>query len=70
MLSVLDAGIGGSLFEIECHLSNNLPGIVIVGSASRAVDEAKERLRGAFTNSSLQLPQKAHHDQPRPGRPA
>src|SRR5579883_1275247 len=51
---------GGSnaLVEIECHTSNSLPNIVIVGSANRAVDEAKERIRGAFANSSLMLPRK------------
>jgi magnesium chelatase family protein len=32
--------------------------MVIVGFANRAVDEAKERLRGAFSNSELQLPKK------------
>ncbi|HEU4967245.1 MAG TPA: YifB family Mg chelatase-like AAA ATPase [Candidatus Saccharimonadales bacterium] len=51
---------GGSnaLVEIECHTSNSLPNIVIVGSANRAVDEAKERIRGAFANSNLLLPKK------------
>jgi len=39
-------------------MSNSLPSIVIVGSASRAVDEAKERIRGAFTSAGLNLPRK------------
>src|SRR5438067_1349964 len=56
--SVIDTGTRGVLLEIECHISNNLPAIVIVGSASKAVDEGKERLRGAFTSSSLKLPSK------------
>ena len=56
--SVIDAGTRGVSVEIECHLSNNLPMIVIVGSASKAVDEAKERIRAAFTSSGLQLPRK------------
>ncbi|HMS50253.1 MAG TPA: YifB family Mg chelatase-like AAA ATPase [Candidatus Saccharibacteria bacterium] len=58
ILSVVDAGMTGRLTEIECHISNGLPSIVIVGSASRAVDEAKERLRGAFTNSHLLMPKR------------
>jgi magnesium chelatase family protein len=32
--------------------------MVIVGSATKAVDESKERLRGAFASSQLQLPRK------------
>lgn len=56
--SIVDLGTRGVLVEIECHISNNLPAIVIVGSANKAVDEAKERVRAAFTNSSLQLPRK------------
>src|SRR5690606_6232951 len=34
------------------------PNIVIVGVASKSVDEAKERLRGAFSSSKLELPRK------------
>lgn len=56
--SVIDLGTRGVAVEIECHLSNNLPAIVIVGSASKSVDEAKERVRAAFTSSGLQLPRK------------
>lgn len=56
--SLIDQGFGGTLVDIECHISNNLPNIVIVGFANKSVDEAKERLRGAFANSSLSLPRK------------
>ncbi len=56
--STVDVGFGGMLVDIECHISNGLPAIVIVGFANKAVDEAKERLRGAFTNSNLELPKK------------
>lgn len=56
--SFIDQGFGGMLVDIECHISNNLPNIVIVGIANKAVDEARERLRGAFTNSKLNLPRK------------
>lgn len=56
--SIVDIGSGGMLVDIECHISNGLPAIVIVGFANKAVDEAKERLRGAFTNSHLELPKK------------
>lgn len=56
--SIIDQGMLGVVVDVECHLSNNLPNITIVGVASKAVDEAKERLRGAFTSSKLELPRK------------
>ena len=56
--SLIDQGLDGVVIDVECHLSNNLPNIVIVGVADKAVDEARERLRGAFTASSLDLPRK------------
>lgn len=56
--SITNVGNQGLIIDIECHLSNSLPGIVIVGVANKAVDEAKERLRGAFSSSHLQIPRK------------
>ena len=56
--SIIESGLQGILAEIECHISNGLPSIVIVGFANKAVDEAKERLRGAFTNAEVDLPRK------------
>ena len=56
--SIISAGSGGTIVDIECHLSNNLPNIVIVGSASKAVDESRERIRGAFATSRIMLPRK------------
>lgn len=56
--SLIDQGLNGTVVDIECHTSNSLPNIVIVGVASKSVDEAKERLRGAYTSSKLELPRK------------
>lgn len=56
--SLVDFGTTGLVIDIECHLSNNLPNIVIVGLGTRAVDESKERVRGAFSSSNLQIPRK------------
>lgn len=53
-----DHGANGVVVDIECHISNGLPGITIVGYANRAVDEAKERIRSAFASSKLSLPRK------------
>lgn len=56
--SIISHGFSGTVIDIECSLSNNLPNIVIVGFANKAVDEAKERIRGAFADSHIQLPRK------------
>ncbi|HKR82198.1 MAG TPA: YifB family Mg chelatase-like AAA ATPase [Candidatus Saccharimonadales bacterium] len=56
--SILQAGSGGIVVDIECHVSNGLPNIVIVGFANRAIDEAKERIRSAFASTKLALPRK------------
>lgn len=55
---ILDNNGQGVLVDIECHLSNSLPNIVIVGFASKSVDEAKERIRGALASSNIKLPKK------------
>jgi magnesium chelatase family protein len=56
--SIITAGSAGTIVEIECQLANSLPSIVIVGLGSKSVDEAKERIRSAFTSSGLSLPRK------------
>jgi magnesium chelatase family protein len=56
--SILENNGQGVLVDIECHLSNSLPNIVIVGFANKSVDEAKERIRGALSSSKIKLPTK------------
>lgn len=56
--SIINHGVSGTVIDIECSLSNNLPNIIIVGFANKAVDEAKERIRGAFADSHILLPRK------------
>jgi len=46
------------VINVECHITNGLPSIIIIGYASKAVDEAKERLRASFYNCQLQFPKK------------
>lgn len=58
MQSIVDVGPQGMMIDIECHISNGLPAIIIVGFANKAVDEAKERIRSAFSNARLELPKK------------
>jgi magnesium chelatase family protein len=56
--SIVLNGTHGAVVEVECKLSNSLPGLVIVGLATKAVDEAKERIRAAFSSANIPLPQK------------
>jgi magnesium chelatase family protein len=54
--SVAISGNAVLIVDVECHLAKGLPGITIVGFASKAVDEARERVRSAFSNSGLNMP--------------
>ena len=56
--SVQFTGGEGSIIDIECHLTNGLPNIVVVGLTNKSVDESKERLRAAFSSSALSFPKK------------
>ncbi|HSH55977.1 MAG TPA: YifB family Mg chelatase-like AAA ATPase [Candidatus Limnocylindrales bacterium] len=56
--SIANVGTTGLTITVEAHLSNNLPSTVIVGFANRAIDESKERIRGAFASSGLHMPRK------------
>lgn len=58
VLSIIEYGGEGLMIDVECHITRGLPAIVIVGSANRAVDEARERVRSAFASSKLTLPRR------------
>lgn len=58
VLSLIAVGSAGLVVEIECHLANNLPNIIIVGFTNKAVTEGRKCLRGAFASSKLELPRK------------
>ena len=51
-------GLSSTLVDVQCHITNGLPAIIIIGYASRSVDEAKDRLRAGFAASSIPLPKK------------
>ncbi len=53
-----DSATAGVNISVECHLSNGLPGITIIGFTNRSIDEAKERIRSAFASNNLTLPRK------------
>jgi magnesium chelatase family protein len=56
--SILQHNSTSVLVDVECHISNGLPAIVIVGLGNKAVDEAKERIRSAFSSSNIPFPRK------------
>ncbi len=51
-------GMEGRLVEVECDMSASLPGLVVVGLGSKAVEEARDRIRGAIKNAGLMVPPK------------
>jgi magnesium chelatase family protein len=57
--SIVDlSGADSVPISVECHITNGLPAVVIIGYASKAVDEAKERLRASFANCQIPFPKK------------
>ena len=49
-------GFDGAIVEVETDLKQGLPGMYIIGMGNKAIDEAKERVRSALTNSQLTFP--------------
>lgn len=49
-------GFDGHIIDIECDAKKGLPGIAIVGLGNKSIDEAKERIRSAITNSHFDFP--------------
>lgn len=56
LLSVAPLGFDGHIIEVESDSSRGLPSLQIVGLGNKAIDEAKERVRSAITNSMLEFP--------------
>lgn len=56
VFSVAPLGIDGHLIEVESDAVKGLPGLQIVGLGNKAIDEAKERVKSAITNSLLEYP--------------
>ena len=56
--SVAPFGFEGFLVEVESDAAKGLPSLQIVGLGNKAIDEAKERVRSAITNSLLEYPAK------------
>lgn len=56
VFTVAPVGFEGALVEVESDTKKGLPTIQIVGLGTKSVDEAKERVRSAITNSLLDFP--------------
>ena len=51
-------GISAPLITIEVHISQGLPGLVMVGLPETTVKEARDRVRSAIINSGYTFPAK------------
>lgn len=58
VITIAPIGFDGSVIEVESDATNGLPSLQIVGLGNKAIDEAKERVRSAITNSLLDYPKK------------
>ena len=58
VITVALVGFDGQVVHVESDSKKGLPSIQIVGMGSKAVDEAKERVRSAISNSLLEFPAK------------
>jgi magnesium chelatase family protein len=59
VMSVAYVGLVSHLIEVEVDVADKgFPGFTIVGLADRAVDEARERVKTALTNSGFEFPNK------------
>jgi magnesium chelatase family protein len=58
VITVAPIGFDGSIVEVESDASKALPSLQIVGLGNKAIEEAKERVRSAISNSLLDFPKK------------
>jgi magnesium chelatase family protein len=56
VISVAPLGFDGHIIEVESDATKGLPSLQIVGLGNKAIDEAKERVKSAITNSLLEYP--------------
>ncbi|TXG77176.1 ATP-binding protein [Patescibacteria group bacterium] len=56
VISATSFGFDGRIIDIECDTAKGLPTLSIVGLGNKAIEESKERVRGAIKNSHLTFP--------------
>jgi magnesium chelatase family protein len=49
-------GLDGELVEVEINIASGLPSVTVVGLPDTAVQESRERVRAAISNSGLRFP--------------
>ena len=54
--SIAVSGLHGEVVEIEADITSGLPGVHLVGLADAALQESRDRVRSAITNSDNQWP--------------
>lgn len=58
VFSMAPIGFDGHKIEVESDATKGLPTLQIVGLGNKAIDEARERVKSAITNSLLEYPAK------------
>jgi magnesium chelatase family protein len=56
LLSATLVGLDGRVIQVEVDVAGGLPGFTIVGLADTALQEARERVRGAIRNAGFNFP--------------
>jgi len=56
VVSAAPIGFDGHVIEVESDITKGLPSFQIVGLGNKAIDEARERVKSAITNSQLDYP--------------
>jgi len=56
LLSATLIGLDGRVIQVEVDVAGGLPGFTIVGLADTALQEARERVRGAIRNAGFNFP--------------
>ncbi len=56
--TIAPVGFDGILIEVESDTSRSLPCLQIIGLGNKAVEEAKDRVKSAISNSMLDFPKK------------
>ena len=56
--SAIPYGFNGRVVEVEGDMNRGLPAFSIVGMANKTINEARERVRSAITNSGFSFPEK------------
>ena len=61
ILSATPIGYNCSAVQVEGDIKNGLPNMQIIGMGTKSIEEAKERVRSALTNSGFAFPPCSAH---------